>query len=62
MMRPRFQIKLTHIPTGIEVIRDSNHHRTQYHARESAWRYLRSRLYMINPKNEDVLTEDINEQ
>lgn len=43
--RPRWTVVVTHLPTGIEVVRDSNHFRNQHMARDSAMRYLKSRLY-----------------
>lgn len=42
---PRWTVVITHLPTGIEVVRDSNHFRSQHMARDSAMRYLKSRLY-----------------
>lgn len=42
---PRWTVVITHLPTGIEVVRDSNHFRNQHMARDSAMRYLKSRLY-----------------
>lgn len=45
--QPRWSVKITHIPTGIEVVRTSWQFRNQHLARESAMKYLRSRLYML---------------
>lgn len=42
---PRWTVVITHLPTGIEVVRDSNHFGNRHMARESAMRYLKSRLY-----------------
>ncbi len=42
---PNWAVKITHLPTGIEVVRDANHFRHQHMARDSAMRYLKSRLY-----------------
>lgn len=54
---PRWCIVITHIPTGITVTRTSQFFRNQHLARDSALRYLKSRLYLLEPKSEDVIEE-----
>lgn len=54
---PRWAVKITHVPTGIEVVRDSNHFRNQHLTRQSAIRYLRSMLYQLEPKVKYVRIE-----
>lgn len=41
-------IKITHIPTGIIVIRDSTHFRSQHEAHEAALKYLKSKLLSLS--------------
>lgn len=45
--KPRWTLRVVHTPTGITVLRSSNVFRHQYQARDSAIRYMRSRLYML---------------
>lgn len=42
-----WEVRITHLPTGISAIRTSQHFRYQREARESAMRYIKSRLYML---------------
>lgn len=54
----KFYVRITHIPTGIEV--SCNGHRTQHRNRESAWKRLKSLIYCkekgIKPNNEVIRT------
>jgi len=43
----RFAVRVTHKPTGISAMRDSNHFRTQRAAYDSAIKYIKSRIYML---------------
>ncbi len=42
--QPKWQVSVTHIPSGTTVIRDSNHYRSQHTAKEAAIRYLKSKI------------------
>ena len=53
MRGPLWSLKLTHIPTGIEVIRTSDHFRNQHLARDSAMKYLKSRLHWLGKEVEE---------
>ncbi len=61
---PRWSVKITHHPTGIEVVRTSDHFRNHHLAREAAMKYLRARLYQLEPKPQDLKIEyyDPNEE
>lgn len=54
---PRWVLRVTHIPSGIVVIRDSNHFRNQHLARDAAIRYLKSRLHYTNIVDDDIKFE-----
>lgn len=41
---PKWTLKVAHIPSGIVVVRDSRYFRNQHLARESAIKYLKSKL------------------
>jgi protein subunit release factor A len=57
---PRWVIKVVHVPTGIEVIRTSNHFRSMWEARNAAIKYLKSQLAFRygNFNLEDVKVEN----
>lgn len=54
----KWSVVITHIPTGMVVERTSEFFRNQHQARDSAMRYLRSRLYNMslgfNPSEVEV--------
>lgn len=52
-----WEIRVTHLPTGISAERTSDNFRTQFIARDSAIRYLKSRIVMLGnpPMREDEL-------
>lgn len=54
---PRWALKITHLPTGIEVVRDEKHFRNQHLACDSAMRYLKSRLYAMGMNCVDIERE-----
>ena len=57
LINPRWSLRVTHTPSGIVVIRDSNHFRNQHLARDAAIQYLKSRLHYTNIVVEDVKFE-----
>lgn len=59
MYRVPWIVKVTHIPTGIEVVRGGSKFRNQHLARASALRYLRSRLYLLAHNLEDFKIEEV---
>lgn len=63
--KPRWTLRVVHTPTGITVLRSSNIFRSQHHARDSAIRYLRSRLYMLGyggTIEEEIRIEEIGDE
>ena len=58
---PKWTLRVTHIPTGIIVDRSSEFFRNQHLARESALKYLKSRLYMLNHQD-DIDSQTVNVQ
>lgn len=61
----KFEVRVTHKPTGISASRDSNFHKTQRAAYDSAVKYIRSRIYMLGHppmKETELLIEEINPQ
>lgn len=42
--KPKWTVSVTHIPSGITVVRDSNHYRNQHLAKDAAIKYLKSKL------------------
>lgn len=65
MMRgPKWTVVVTHLPTGIEVVRTSDHFRQQHTARDAAMKYLRSKLWSLGLwlKEEDLKVEEVNNE
>ena len=63
--QPRWTLRVVHTPTGITVLRSSRCFRHQYQARDSAIRYLRSRLYMLGYGGiieEEIKIEEITDE
>ena len=61
----QWSIRITHLPTGISVTRTSDHFRQQWQARDSAMKYLRSRVYMSGHppiREDDLKIEPVNQQ
>ena len=58
---PRWTLVFTHIPSGIVATRTSDHFRNQHLAKESAIKYIKSKLahiyVSIDPK--DLIIEEI---
>lgn len=54
-------VRITHKPTGITATRTQQFFRNQHLARESAMRYIRSRIYMLGhpPMREKELLIEI---
>lgn len=57
--RPRWEITVTHTPTGIVATRTSDQFRHQHMARDAAIKYLKSLLYIDSFKEEDLKIEEI---
>lgn len=62
--RPRWTVVVTHLPTGIEVVRTSDHFRQQRMARDAAMKYLRSKLWSLGLwlKEEDLKVEEVSNE
>lgn len=57
--RPRWEVKVTHIPTGIEVVRNSDVYRNRHLAKAAALKYLQSRLYMLGHNAAALKIEEV---
>lgn len=49
-----WEVVVTHLPTGLSASRTGRHFRNHHLARDSAMRYLRSRLYAMGLQAENI--------
>lgn len=60
--RIKWAVRVTHTPTGISAERTSEFFRSQHLAKESAMRYVKSKLYFLYApeiKESDLIIEEV---